>query len=314
MWQSFAGCGDASCYGKFKVTTTATKFIDIGDRTPPRRLYSVATKDRLEFYYGEANKMKKAFTMISSQNNYSFEIDDTVCKVYLDGQDTEILHGHKIRKKNLSDLHVIFDSKIKTKAITHVVAARHIKPHAPAQAAVFLPTDFGDLVEGSNIEVRMMNINHSTNLNPNHLTTGEYYVNITITEDTFDLYDADFLRVHTDTRGPAIAFYGKCLQVTDEDYKPYFDHEAQGIIVYGPDRRTYGMPQPQPFRPSAPQNAHHPGPSAIIKHGAQAPDFSAMPSLGAQAPPDSAADPLAVKPPKRKKIKFSLQADSGDVE
>jgi hypothetical protein len=45
MWQSFAGCGDASCYGNFVVTTTATKFIDDADTTPPRRFYSVTNNN-----------------------------------------------------------------------------------------------------------------------------------------------------------------------------------------------------------------------------------------------------------------------------
>jgi hypothetical protein len=128
MWQSFGYCRDASSFGKFQVSTEATRFDGAHSAGKAKNsLCSVAAKDSLTFYYGQQNNMKFAFKMTSSQNQYTITCDPQTCKVYVDGPGSraEVQNDTLIWKKTTPCLHVIFDADVKGKAYIR----QNTKPH-----------------------------------------------------------------------------------------------------------------------------------------------------------------------------------------
>ena len=308
VWQSFASCRDVSSYGRYKVSTTAARF---GDPPGTNHLCSVATKDALTFYYGQETDMQVAFTMTSSQNDYTIDISKDVCKVYLDGAGAEVHSGQKLPKRTLCDLHVMFDSDVKNKDYV----PQDVKPHGISkdeQEYLKYHNYPGiDCSEAFKYEIPKIGDAGIGRLMPDYLVT------IHIERDApTAAYDLEFLRHFPREHDHKLIGDTLWADFTN-DYVHATDSMALMLAYVTKTDKTASRPLlPPPARGEAPEPPGDP-PFARAPNNpltrVQVADLSASASLGAHAPSDSAE--VAAKPPRKiKRLKFSLQPDAGPAE
>ena len=199
VWQSFGDCRDASSYGSYQVESQVTHYDDGsgGSGTP---LLSLATKDKITFFYGD-KEPKQAFQMTSSQNHYTITFDAKVCKVYADGVENVIANGADIQKDAVPCLHVFFDEDATNVFQNH-------KPHMPRnQKQMSMPVPTPDVGPGSFKDITATSYKYiDTKSYSASNSSGNYHVKLYIRNIVHEpLYDADFLRAYYNSDYQAFA-------------------------------------------------------------------------------------------------------------
>jgi hypothetical protein len=301
VWQSFSGCGDVVSHGKYAVTAEV-KHLQV---TPGRRLYSVADKHRLAFWYADAkDEMHVSFTMISSQTHYTVTYNDKFCKVYRDKM--PLAQKTPLSKDGLSCLHIIFDDGVKNNVV------QKFKPHGNSKKVKTLyQADPTDTPEVSCSKALTTEIDDWSPL-AGDSRIGEYYVTLNVDKQEQDLYDADFLRAFAnDSDTYELAGHLWCKE--GENYKHATD--CKRVRVKYVSRPTGSAPLGHSSRPAvgAPifSNAHMGQDASVAPDAVHLAPLSSLTGLGTDAP--SEGDDVLPKPPKRmKKIKFLSDVSAAD--
>jgi hypothetical protein len=281
----------------------------------PTPLLSLATKNKMTFFYDTTEPDKFAFEMKSSQRHYKITFNDKVCKVYADGVDNHIVNGAEIDKSRVSCLHVFFDQNVNTVSQSH-------KSHIP-KTTQKKSYDSGDSTVHEKIQATVF-YKQDIAQHAAVSTCGEYLVTLLITQEThgIDLYDSDFLRVYPKTNWQVLG--GNCWRKIHDNYELATKTQTFRVEYVptstAPSRFTSaGAPRSTSRPASAPAGrASVPGrlgeemnPDASLMHAADITDIGA---LQADASADTAPDLAPTKPQKRmKKIKF-LEPDTAAAD
>jgi hypothetical protein len=316
VWQSFSDCRDVSSYGKYSVEATVKHFTT----TSHKRLTSVASKDRITFFY----EREAAFEMLSSQNHYTIRYDKECCKVYQDQDLSNVLsNGAMIYKQKTPCLHVFFDENVQANT------PQSYKPHANKAGNKSSKPQYKSFVVVSDTKQTFQCEIDELPTPPGTARVAEYLVTLTVNQGCDDMYDSDFLNCYekswnVTTRlldGNFWSSHGahrpdinaNYMHLTDYfsvqvDYVPKATGSA--ALVSAPILRAFPeRDADQPVRTGSlpgrprPQMANLNPHTSLLSTGEAAADgmhvgdFSDLGGL-------SAIDPAGPKAPRRKKIKF----------
>ena len=299
MWQSFLDCRDVVSHGNHSVVVGAVHHVQT---TTAKKLYSVASKHSLCFWYGEEGAMKDAFKISSSQTHYTITFDAEVCKVYADGF-MKANAGFTFWKHELPCLHVLFHDK------GEASIEQKVKPHGEKKdSKLYDPTDSSTYAK--TVPCTMAFTTTILEVGSSSAKVGEYIVNLTIDGTSKEhLYDADFLRSYTHQLGHIRQIAGNYYAKNGTNYENAFD-KSQILVDYKPKHAASALSSSSGGGDTSIVRLDGPrGAEASASDAMHLTDFSHIGGLGADA---SAEDhDIAHKAPKRvKKIKF-LQPEPG---
>jgi hypothetical protein len=286
-------------HGGYRVSATACHV----KTTTDNKLYSVASKDSLEFFYGrDDDHMVSAFKMSSTHTHYLIVFDKDICAVYDDyGHITK--SGFKWWKHTRRPcLHVLFREK------GQKLVEQMIKPHGVKKFQ-----NNATKADEKNYEKTKCSSAYIISTKDSEAgagIVGEYNVKILIQHGEPDYYDADFLGIWADQE-KWFKFTGNYWRKRDKNYVHATD-DCRVLVEYVPPSSSSSS---KPSRLSTGEEIIWSGEMDLsdgVSKRITIPlrsdaDFSNAMALGAPAAGDDGGD-VAPKPLKRvKKLKFSLQ-------